>query len=85
MAITHRGLYRSSLSRDRAETPDLATLDDMGRQVQAEDTDVILCTSGTTGDPREVAVPLLPLLAEVDRVQKIRARMLKPPVADPLA
>ncbi len=34
--------------------PDAAGLANVGRQVNPEDTAVVLCTSGTTGDPREV-------------------------------
>jgi len=36
------------------DVPDATTLAGIERQVNPEDTAVILCTSGTTGDPREV-------------------------------
>jgi long-chain acyl-CoA synthetase len=38
----------------RDGTPDAAVLEDIRRHVGPEDTAAILCTSGTTGDPREV-------------------------------
>lgn len=44
-----------------------------GRDVQAEDTAVILCTSGTTGDPREVELTHSNLIANIQgSVEKIR-------------
>jgi long-subunit acyl-CoA synthetase (AMP-forming) len=44
---------------------DMAALEAVGRKVAAEDTAVILCTSGTTGDPREVELTHANLIANL--------------------
>ena len=45
--------------------PDTAALAGIERQVNSEDTAVILCTSGTTGDPREVELTHANFVANV--------------------
>jgi long-chain acyl-CoA synthetase len=47
-------------------TPDPAGLEAVGREVASEDTAVILCTSGTTGDPREVELTHANLIANLE-------------------
>ncbi|MEN6575382.1 MAG: class I adenylate-forming enzyme family protein [Phycisphaerales bacterium] len=47
------------------DSPDHSVLDTVGRQIAPEDTAVILCTSGTTGDPREVELTHANLIANL--------------------
>ncbi len=47
-------------------SPDLAGLEAVGREIASEDTAVILCTSGTTGDPREVELTHANLIANLE-------------------
>ena len=55
----------SSQDRETFETP--------GRRAQPEDTAIVLCTSGTTGDPREVELTHTNLLANIQgSVEKVR-------------
>jgi long-chain acyl-CoA synthetase len=49
----------------RLDAPDPAGLEVVGREVAAEDTAVVLCTSGTTGDPREVELTHANLIANL--------------------
>lgn len=52
--------------------PDDRVLSDMARNVGADDTAVILCTSGTTGDPREVELTHANLVANIQgSVEKV--------------
>jgi len=46
-------------------SPDLAGLETVDRETGPEDTAVILCTSGTTGDPREVELTHANLIANL--------------------
>ena len=46
-------------------SPDTEALETIGREVNPDDTAVILCTSGTTGDPREVELTHANLVANV--------------------
>ncbi len=46
-------------------TPDTKALEAVAREVNPDDTAVILCTSGTTGDPREVELTHANLVANV--------------------
>jgi long-chain acyl-CoA synthetase len=48
------------------DSPDPAALEAIGREVASEDTAVILCTSGTTGDPREVELTHANLIANLE-------------------
>lgn len=45
--------------------PDRGALEEIGRDVASEDTAVVLCTSGTTGDPREVELTHTNLIANI--------------------
>ncbi len=47
------------------DSPDRDALDRVRREVGSEDTAVILCTSGTTGDPREVELTHANLIANL--------------------
>ena len=50
-----------------------ATLDGISARIKPDDTAVILCTSGTTGDPREVELTHANLIANIQgSVEKIR-------------
>jgi long-chain acyl-CoA synthetase len=52
--------------------PDPRALEAIGREVASEDTAVILCTSGTTGDPREVELTHANLVANLQgSIQKV--------------
>ncbi|MBN1508911.1 MAG: AMP-binding protein [Sedimentisphaerales bacterium] len=46
--------------------PDTAALADIEQQVSPDDTAVVLCTSGTTGDPREVELTHLNFVANIE-------------------
>jgi len=46
-------------------TPDTQALETIGREVSPDDTAAILCTSGTTGDPREVELTHANLVANI--------------------
>ncbi len=46
--------------------PDLAAMEAVGRGIAPDDTAVILCTSGTTGDPREVELTHANLIANLE-------------------
>jgi len=52
--------------------PDAKTLEAIARQTGSDDTAVVLCTSGTTGDPREVELTHENLVANIQgSVQKV--------------
>jgi long-chain acyl-CoA synthetase len=56
----------------RSTTADAVLLEPVGRRIGPDDTAVILCTSGTTGDPREVELTHGNLVANVQgSVQKV--------------
>ncbi|MGE5295471.1 MAG: AMP-binding protein [Solirubrobacterales bacterium] len=50
----------------KLDSPDAGALDAVDRDVAREDTAVILCTSGTTGDPREVELTHANLIANLE-------------------
>jgi long-chain acyl-CoA synthetase len=47
-------------------SPNLKSLETVAREVASEDTAVVLCTSGTTGDPREVELTHANLIANLE-------------------
>jgi long-chain acyl-CoA synthetase len=56
----------------KTNVADTKALENISRQVHADDTAVILCTSGTTGDPREVELTHGNLVANIQgSVQKV--------------
>ncbi len=54
------------ISSDNTETSEL--LSEIRTRIRADDTSVILCTSGTTGDPREVELTHANLIANIQGV-----------------
>ncbi|MBL7153015.1 MAG: AMP-binding protein [Phycisphaerae bacterium] len=59
------------ITSDRSQIDEL--LEDIAAEVNGEATAVILCTSGTTGDPREVELTHTNLIANIDgTMEKIR-------------
>ncbi|MCX5638061.1 MAG: AMP-binding protein [Planctomycetota bacterium] len=61
-----------SLSQDKDAAAD-ALLNDIRTKIKADDTAVILCTSGTTGDPREVELTHANFIANIQgSIEKIK-------------
>jgi long-chain acyl-CoA synthetase len=58
IVMTESGLPQATTQNNRP-------LNDIAQQIQSDDTAIILCTSGTTGDPREVELTHANLIANI--------------------